>query len=546
MGEEVVFVRRASGLIREIGPFTAMVVGANFTIADGIYNLTQWQSYQTPGANYPLSLILGGLLLTVAAIVIMFLAAASPRACSDYVAISRTIHPIVGYIQAFMGIGIQVWIYGGLAYFMGWYFGSFFIQAGIATNNPAYVALGSWMSADQAVGIALGIIIILLVAVVNLLGIKTFKYTVNILFGIALAAGIVTVGAALYGVAIGPQGVAALWDKTYGTGAFQEIIDVAKQSGYADYITSMTGNPSAYGWPGNWTWGSTLGPALVAASYAFWGMDTQNYIGGEVSKPKRSFLIGTIGAIAICFIYYLAIALPTLQMYGQFTSYYNYVMFGGHGQELLKINTIQTPTIAVMLASILGGIMPWAAIIVTLGVALWVLNGLPVYAIIPTRILFALSFDRMMPQKFAEVNQRFRTPHWSILLTTILAIIFLFITVQNPWFFSLSVVTGVFVRWLFASWAAMVLPFQRPDLYEQGYTWKVGNIPVITIFGGMGTVIMTTLLGIGLGQISSDMNSLAWFVFWFAVGALIFAYYLGKNARRGVKIETLFKEIPPA
>jgi APA family basic amino acid/polyamine antiporter len=546
MAEEVVFVRRASGLIREIGPWTVMVVGANFTIADGIYNLTEWQSYSTPGANYPISLFLGGLVLAVAAINIMFLAAASPRACSDYVVISRTLHPILGYIQAFMSIGINAWIFGGIAYFMAWYFGSFFIQAGIATHIAAYVQLGTWMSTDMWVGIALGIVVVLLVTTVNLLGMKAFKYSVNILFAFALAAGVVTIGAAFYGASVGQQGVMALWDKTYGAGAWQEIVNVAKQSGWTDYITNMTGSASSWGWPGDWTWRSTLGPALIAGAYAFWGFDVQNYIGGEVSRPKRSFLLGIIGSIIIIFVYYLLLAIPVLYMYGDFTSLYNFVMFGGHGQELLTINTVQTPTIAVMLASILGGIMPWAAIVVTLGVAIWVLNGLPVYAIIPSRIFFAMSFDRFMPEKFAEVNKRFRSPHWSILLTTILAIIFMFMTALNPWFFALSVVTGVFVRWLFSSWTAMVLPYQRPDLYEQGYTWKIGNVPVITIVGAISTVLMTALLAIGISQIAQDYNSIVWFIAWFAAGALVFAYYLARNARRGVKVETLFKELPPA
>jgi amino acid transporter len=545
MGEEIVFVRRASGLIREIGPWTVMVVGANYTIADGIYNLTEWQSYQTPGANYPLALVLGGLILSLAALCILFLAAATPRASSDYVAISRTLHPMVGYVEAFMNIGVNAWVAGALAYFQAWYFGSFFIQAGIATHNPDFIALGTWMSTETWFGVSLGVAVVLIFTVINLLGIKAFKYSVNILFAIALVASIVTVGAALYGVSIGTQGVAALWDKTYGPGAWQEIVDVAQRAGWSEYVAKFTGDPSAWGWPGNWVSQTTLA-ALVPAAYAFWGIDMQNYIGGEVSRPKRSFMLGILGAIAITFVYYLLIAVPTLAMYGPFTSFYNYVMYGGHGQELLMINTIQTPTIAVMLASILGGIMPWAAVIVTLGVALWVLNGIPVYTIIPSRILFAMSFDRFMPQQFAEVNARFRTPHWSVLVTMILSIIFVFLTAYTPWFYVISVITAMFVRWLFASWTAMILPYQRPDLYEQGYTKKIAKVPLITIVGALSTVTMSALFVIGMSQLAGDVVSLTWFVIWFAVGALLFAFYLARNSIRGVKIETLFREIPPA
>lgn len=545
MGEEVVFVRRASGLVREIGPWTVMVLGANYTIADGFYNLTEWQSYQNPGANYPLSLVLGGIILALAAFCVVFLAAATPRASSDYVAISRTLHPMLGYIESFMSIGVHCWIVGALAYFQGFYFGSFFIQAGIATNNPSWIELGTWMSTESWVGVVLGIIIVLVFGATNLLGIKVFKYTVNVLFAVALAAGIVTIGAALYGASIGPQGVASLWDATYGAGAWQEIVDVAKQSGWSDYVASFTGSSAAWGWPGDWSAQMTV-TGLVAAAYAFWGMEFANYVGGEVSQPKRSFLVGVGGAMIVIFAYYLIIAIPTLWMYGDFTSYYNYVMFGGHGTDLIKINVVQTPTVAVMLASILGSIMPWAAIIVVLGVALWVLNGLPVYMIIPSRILFAMSFDRSMPEKFADVNQRFRTPHWSVLLTVVLSIIFIFLTAYSPWFYALSVVTAMMLRWLFSSWTAMILPYQRPDLYNQGYTAKVGKIPVVTIVGALSTIAMSTLFVVAMSQIAADFVSLTWFVVWFAAGAVLFAFYMARNSMRGIKVETLFRELPPA
>jgi len=545
MGEEVVFVRRASGLVREIGPWTVMVLGANYTIADGFYNLTEWQSYQNPGANYPLSLVLGGIILALAAFCVVFLAAATPRASSDYVAISRTLHPMLGYIESFMSIGVHCWIVGALAYFQGFYFGSFFIQAGIATNNPGWIEFGTWMSTESWVGVVLGIIIVLVFGATNLLGIKVFKYTVNVLFAVALAAGVVTIGAALYGASIGPQGVASLWDATYGAGAWQEIVDVAKQSGWSDYVASFTGSSAAWGWPGGWSAQMTV-TGLVAAAYAFWGMEFANYVGGEVSQPKRSFLVGVGGAMIVIFAYYLIIAIPTLWMYGDFTSYYNYVMFGGHGTDLIKINVVQTPTVAVMLASILGSIMPWAAIIVVLGVALWVLNGLPVYMIIPSRILFAMSFDRSMPEKFADVNQRFRTPHWSVLLTVILSIIFIFLTAYSPWFYALSVVTAMMLRWLFSSWTAMILPYQRPDLYSQGYTAKVGKVPVVTIVGALSTIAMSTLFVVAMSQIAADFVSLTWFVAWFAAGAVLFGFYMARNSMRGIKVETLFRELPPA
>jgi len=179
-------------------------------------------------------------------------------------------------------------------------------------------------------------------------------------------------------------------------------------------------------------------------------------------------------------------------------------------------------------------------------VALWVLNALPVLVIIPSRIIFAMSFDRFMPEKFADVNARFRSPHWSILITVILSIIFVFLTAYNPWLSMISVM-GVFVlRWLFTSWAAMILPYQRPDLFQQGYTAKIGKVPLITIIGALSTVAMSALFVIGIAQLAIDFVSETWFLIWFIGGALLFAFFLARNISRGVKIETLFRELPPA
>jgi len=57
---------------------------------------------------------------------------------------------------------------------------------------------------------------------------------------------------------------------------------------------------------------------------------------------------------------------------------------------------------------------------------------------------------------------------------------------------------------------------------------------------------MSALFVVGMSQLAGDLVSLTWFVVWFAVAALFFAFYLARNTAKGVKVETLFREIPPA
>ena len=548
MSDEVVFVRRASGLVREIGALSVMAIAANYVIADGFYLFTAGLGYEAPGAHIPLALLIGGLIMSLAAFAVIFLTMATPRTASDYVAISRVLHPFLGYLESILVFGVHIWIVGALSFFLAWFWGSALIQIGLAIHNPGLVSLGEWMSVDVGVAVALGIAFVVIFGILSLLGIRVFKYTVNVLFGIALAAGIITVAGAIYAATLSPDQIKSLWDMTYGAGAYDEILNVANAAGWRDYIASVTGDPNMWGWPGPWSPGVTLSLSIVVAAYAFWGLEYANYLAGEIDRPKRNFFLGTVGAIALVFVYYLLVSSPTLLGFREFFSAYDYVM-NTEAAEQLAINPVQTPTWAVFIASLFGGWAPILAIIVTLAVPLWVMNGIPVYMMVPSRISFALAFDRFFPEKLAEVNARFRTPHWAILLTMIGAIAMIGVLASpeyGPLFYALTAVTAVAVRWFFAALACTLLPYRRPDLFEQGYTGRIGGVPVVTIVGGAATAATLGLLILGIQQIIGDIISISWFVGWLLLAVVLYLYYSRVNAKRGIDVKRIFQEIPPA
>ena len=545
--EEIVFVRKATGLLREVGPFSVMAIAANYTIADGIYNYTMFQSYDIPGANYPLALVLGAGIEALAAFCIIFLAVAVPRTSSDYVATSRIIHPIVGYVQSFVGLGCHFWIVGVLSFFMAWYWGTFFIQAGLAVGNLGWVAFGEWLGADLGAAMGIAIVYIIIFGIMNLLSMRMYKWLINVLFIVPFLGSLVTAGVAVSGMMGGPVAAKTGWDATYGAGAWDEIVSVSTAHGWEDYVASYTGSPEVWGWPGKWSMGPTITAMSTTAAYAFWGFGFANYVGGEVSKPRKSFLYGTIAAMAIIFVYYMFIAVTTLSAYGEFTSRYNFVMYGENGIEDCVINPYQWPTLAVMNASLVGGTMPWASILITLTVALWVMNGIPIYMTIPTRMIFAWSFDKFFPEKFADVNERFHTPHWAIILTTVGSILSV-LPCMIPgfaWYYVISTVTAVMLRWLFSSWAAMILPFTKPDIYRLSFTQEIAGIPLISIVGALSTITMTFMTFVAFGAIGGDWPSTIWFVGWMAVGAILFGAYGIYNRARGIDVAKIFSEIPP-
>lgn len=549
--EEIVFVRRTSGLVREIGAFSVMAMAANYVIADGFYLFTAGQGYSAPGANIPLALTLGGIMMALAAFAVIFLTMAMPRTASDYIGVSRVLHPLLGYIEALLVFGVHIWIVGALSYFMAWFWGSAIIQVGLATHNSGLVSLGEWLSTDPGASVGLGILFVLVFGVISLLGIKVYKYVVNILFIVALVAGIATIAGAAYAASLTPSQIRNLWDMTYGSGAYDEIMNIALATGWRDYVASATGDPSKWGWPGPWSPEITLSLSIVISAYAFWGLEYANYMAGEIDRPKRNFFLGTVGAIILVFTYYLLISSLTLLGFKEFFSAYEYVMNTESAYNQLTINPVQTPTWAVFIASLFGGWMPILAIIITLAVPLWVMNGIPVYMMVPSRIAFALSFDRFFPEKLAEVNDKFRTPHWSITLVVIGAVLMIFILASpeyGPLFYAITAVTAVAVRWFLSAIATTILPFRRSDIYKEGYTKTIGRIPVISIVGGAAIVATFILLVLGLQQLAADITLVSpfWMIGWTVLAIVLYTYYNWTNKKKGIKTERIFAEIPPA
>ncbi len=549
--DEIVFVRKTSGLVKEIGAFSVMAMAANYVIADGFYLFTARQGYYAPGANIPLAMLIGGTIMVLAAFAVVLLTMAMPRTASDYVGISRMLHPLLGYVEALLVFGVHIWIVAALSFFMAWFWGSAIIQIGLATHNSGLVALGEWLSTDTTASVVIGLIYVLVFGIISLLGVKVYKYVVNALFVIALAAGIVTVAGAVYAATLSPAQVKQLWDMTYGAGAYDEIMKVAEATGWRGYIASVTGNPSAWGWPGPWLLGVTLSISVVISAYAFWGLEYANYMAGEIDRPKRNFLLGVVGAIILVFAYYLSISSLTLLGFREFFSAYNYVMHTEAAYSQLKINPVQTPTWAVFIASLFGGWAPILAVIITLAVPLWVMNGIPVYIMVPSRIAFALAFDRFFPEKLAEVNERFRTPHWSIILVMAGAIAMIFILAlpeYGPLFYAITSVTAVAVRWFLSAIATTIMPYRRPEIFKEGYTGTIGRIPVVSIIGGAAVVATFALLLLGLQEVAKDptMISPLWMIGWTLLAVALYAYYSWANKKKGIDVRKIFSEIPPA
>ncbi|WP_254546939.1 APC family permease [Halomarina pelagica] len=109
--------------------------------------------------------------------------------------------------------------------------------------------------------------------------------------------------------------------------------------------------------------------------------------------------------------------------------------------------------------------------------------------LVPSRLLYAFGKDNVVPSTLAHVNDRFRTPDVSLLITYVVSVVFvLTATFQFAILITLASVTLVYLT---HSLSGMVLPWLRPELYERSQ-FRLSPV-ACAIVGGVSAVTMAVL-----------------------------------------------------
>ena len=154
----------------------------------------------------------------------------------------------------------------------------------------------------------------------------------------------------------------------------------------------------------------------------------------------------------------------------------------------------------------------------------------------------------MAPEKLADVNDRYHSPHWAILVCVLVGeatlALFAFTTLLG----FVSGFLGLAINFLVVCAWSIFFPYVRRDTFESSpIAWRIGGVPVLTWLGIVATVFIVPMLYRLTVDTTFSLN-LA-FVIWGAVIAIAagFAWYHGWKAlqtRRGVDIGQRYAEIP--
>jgi amino acid transporter len=173
-----------------------------------------------------------------------------------------------------------------------------------------------------------------------------------------------------------------------------------------------------------------------------------------------------------------------------------------------------------------------------------------------TRVIFAAAFDRLLPEKVAEVDERTGTPINALLMMVVPSIIVAYLFAYNIASFqtlTLCSTLVIAVTFLGTTIAAIVLPYTKPDLYKASpiAQYNVFGVPLITIagliFGGFLVFLLyqwiidpNSLYGIGI----KNTNSVLYMLGNYVLAAVIYFGFKAYRKSKGIDLNKVQAEIP--
>lgn len=527
-GAPSLYIRKSSGLIRAISARDALLSNL---IGMGILVNIFWVVYASalyPNADLPSTVFVGLLLNLLVAYVYWMLATAMPRTGGDYIYVSRIIHPAVGFMTNAMFVAIMV-SWAGLfpQLIASQALPMMFINLASATGNQYYSGIASWLATQDA-QFVVGAIIVTFVILLMLLPTKwLFRFIVSLF--LVQAAIFVWFIAALIPVSHSDF-VNAF--STSGT-SVNSILQAAKQSGV--------------------DWSITLGGTLTGIVYtmlSYIGYANSAYFAGEVrGNPARSQGIAIPLSTAIFAIVIYILYTQIYRVFGHdFLVASSYLATSGSSSWYNYASALPSPAYLVSFISK----DPIFVAAVPFGLALTFLGFAIVYFFIPVRNIFAWSFDRIIPVRFADVTKK-GVPYVSIIFYGLIAYISLYLTVYTQVFTYLSY--SNFGWWLAVAivmFSAAIFPVRKKEIFESSppiVRKKLGGLPLISFIGAIGgllslfvsySTILPSFTGFNLNPFY-----VASMVLIFILALIIYAISHLYHKAKGVPLELVSKELPP-
>ena len=537
-----VFAREATGFVREVSAFEAFIFNLSASPLGPaiVYMIVGTTLF--PGGD----LVLPGVLATIFSFFIALtyaqLTASFPRSGGDYVFNSRILHPAIGFG---MNFSLTVW-----EWFIAGFYAFFVATSGVSpalviigylTRSNVLINLGN-AAGEPILGLVIGTVVNLAFGILILTGTKKVFKVLSVIFILSLAGLIVSMAllasSSLSSFKLVFDRFASPWSS--GGEAYQFAINVAARSGFS---AAPTGDPGL------------LPPMLAVASseliWYFWS----TYIAGEVrdSNSVRKQVSAMVGSAALNGILFVVAMWLILRSMGySFLAATTYL--GSSGSTSFPFISQATPGNQVVIFISLLTSNPAIAVLLPILFAGWSLVIMPALFLQPNRCVFSWAMDRIAPEKFAKVSEKYHTPIYTTVVGVLTCEISLLILTVFPSYaytiFAAGVIAPAFASIFPTSLSAVVLPIRRKALFHLSGLdrRKVVGIPWVCVTGAITASYLVFLTITFFSYPAFGLNNAVTVFASFGpilIGVII--YYLAKAYRKGQGIDLglVFLSIPP-
>jgi basic amino acid/polyamine antiporter, APA family len=536
-GSSQVFVRQSTGLVREASTIDAIIYNAVFsapvgaTLAWGVF----FALSAFPGADLVVATIISFILNIPVLIMMALLASSMPRTGGDYVWVSRILSPPLATISNFGAalsamIGATFWA----RYFPVFALGPVLVTLGVTFGNDTLQQWGTSFQTDNLWIFLGGLSMIVLMTAIHIAGVRTTFRWQNAFWIIASLGTFLAFLVLLIGSNADFTNNFNSLNAKFGGGTTQAVIDTAKAQGaHAD-----AGNLNATL--------PTIFAIMVFMMWNWWSV----YLSGELKSAanRRRQMSIMFGALVWDVVF---IVLGVLLLF-KVTGY----------DFMVAVNTAPNASYAIptgpwyhFMASLVYN-APIITILIVGSFLFWSLPAMVGNTFMPIRTVFAWAFDRLLPEKFSEVNERTHSPIPAILLIMGLVTAMLawsIISTDFATWLALGVLAGV-VCVVIVGVAAFVFPDRRPDLYRASpANVSLGGLPVLKVVAVLSILVMAFLTwltfaypALALGGKPENAWQIPAFMLMIVIVGLV-VYYVAKFVRRGqgIDVDLVYRELPP-
>ncbi len=500
MSKEV-FVRKATGLTRPFGLWDAFILAMGMlNMGSGTLLVFSTSLAFAPSYNFILSLLIAMVLNFFVVMTYSMITIAMPRSGGDYVFVSRSINPTLGFANNFFWTVIAILGIAWNCLFMASTAISSSLAVGGAVLSSSYMTSLSQVATQPLWSFLIGAVTMLFIMVLMIVEVKWLK-VVNF---VAFIIGMITVFTWIAVLAITPQSTfinsfnSFAQSYTNNPDSYHMIIQTAQQNG-------MTISPD---------WNVVLAGTITTLPISYFtlgGANVVNFFSGEIKDVGRTATWATLIPLFVITIFTIVLGSVLFNATGyQFLASLSYLAFNVPSSYALPtapyiplIVDIAAPNIGIVVLT-LAGMICWLYLLAM------------TFYLVATRNLFAWSYDAVIPTWFSQTHRKYHTPVRSVVTITVIAIIG---TAFYAWFslaFSFTnFTTGFNTAWLVACASAAVFPFIRKESFEAlpGFVkGRIGPIPTMTIMGVLGAlsvIVMDLFVALNPGYGESQRTYLA-------------------------------------